>query len=87
MSNYSDAIAEYLANGGEVKRVETGTTAYNSRDIYNAIRNGEVACSVEDQITRESEAIYTAQRDAFDAAKYDGWSNDAALEYAMHAKP
>jgi hypothetical protein len=79
--------AAFLAKGGAVTRVESGVRAIESdRTIYAAMREGKRAAADSVAMTRASESRWEAQVGAYHAAKADGWSDDAARDYADHAK-
>ena len=80
-------VAAFEAKGGKVQKVSEGERAIESdRAIYAAMRNGGRVAADVVRTDRESERLAHAQRDAFDAAKYDGWTNDDAYQYAQEAK-
>jgi hypothetical protein len=79
--------AEFAARGGKVTRVEQGERAIESdRTIYAAMRNGTRAAADAVEMARASEAHWDRKQDAFRAAIHSGWSREAALDYAEHAK-
>ena len=79
--------AEFAARGGQVTRVATGERAIESdRKIYAAMREGKRAAGDAVEMARASEARWERQQDAFRAALHSGWSREAALDYAEHAK-
>jgi len=78
--------AEFAARGGKVTRVETGERAIsNDRIIYAAMREGKRAAADVVEIASVSEARFERQQEVFRAAKYDGWSDRDALDYAQEA--
>jgi hypothetical protein len=78
--------AEFAARGGKVTRVQEGERAIeNDRTIYAAMREGKRAVGAVAEISSASEARFERQQEAFRAAKYDGWSNSDALDYAQEA--
>jgi hypothetical protein len=78
--------AQFAARGGKVTRVETGARAIESdRKIYDAMRNGTRAAADAVDRATASEAHWERQQEAFRAAKYDGWTDAAALDYAQEA--
>lgn len=80
-------MAAFEAKGGKVTKVEEGKRAIESdRTIYAAMREGVRATADEVRVERTVEQAATAMRDAFDAAKYDGWTDANAYEYAQEAK-
>lgn len=82
-----EMIAEYKAKGGKVTRVEEGAHAIsNPRRIYEAIRDGSRAAADDVESCRKAEDRAERENEAFRAAKYDGWTDSAALEYAQRAK-
>jgi hypothetical protein len=84
---YADMIAAFAAKGGKVQTIESGVRAIESdRTIYAAMREGKRAAADAIVADRRAESRATAQRDAFDAAKYDGWTDAAAHEYSQEAK-
>jgi len=79
--------AEFAARGGKVTRVADGERAIESdRTIYRAMREGKRAVADAVEISRASEARWERQQEAFRAAKYDGWSDVEALDYAQEAR-
>lgn len=89
-------MAEYLARGGKVTKLGAGERAISrasaDKEFYKAQRTGEIVLT--DKALAEKEATeYEAameryaerRRDAFMAAKMDGWGTDEALEYANTA--
>ena len=79
--------AAFAAKGGQVTRVESGVRAIESdRTIYAAMREGKRAVADDVAMTRESEVRWEAQIGAYHAARADGWNDDAARDYADHAK-
>jgi hypothetical protein len=79
--------AEFAARGGKVTRVESGARAIESdRKIYAAMRNGTRAAADAVDTATASEAQWERQQEAFRAAKYDGWSDADALDYAQEAR-
>lgn len=80
-------IAAFEAKGGKVQKIEEGTRAIeNDRAIYAAMRNGGRVAADAVRADRASERKANAQRDAFDAAKYDGWNDADAYTYSQEAK-
>lgn len=80
--------AAFAARGGVVQTVAAGVRAIESdRTIYAAMREGKLAAADSVRAARESEAACEARHGAYHAARADGWSRDAALDYADHAKP
>lgn len=78
--------AEFEARGGKVKRVETGERAIESdRAIYAAMHNGTRARADAIVQSERSEARWERQQEAYRAAKFDGWSDADASDYAEHA--
>jgi hypothetical protein len=78
--------AQFAARGGKVTVVETGLRAIESdRAIYRAIRDGGLVASDAVESARASESDWERQQDAFRSAKYDGWTDAAALDYAQQA--
>ena len=78
--------AAYAAKGGKVETVATGARAIESdRTIYAAMREGTRAVADSVAQTRRSESRWEAQVGAYHAAKADGWSDSAALEYGATA--
>jgi len=78
--------AQFAARGGMVTRVDSGVRAIESdRAIYRAMREGGRVPADAVQMARASEAHWERQQDAFRAAKYDGWTDADALEYAQEA--
>lgn len=82
-----DALkAEFAARGGKATVVAQGTRAIESdRAIYRAMREGGRVAADAVRETRNSEARYERQQEAYRAARYDGWSQSAALDYAGEA--
>lgn len=79
--------AEFAARGGNVTRVETGARAIESdRAIYRAMREGTRVAADAVEISRASEARWERQQEAYRSAKYDGWSDADALDYAQEAR-
>jgi hypothetical protein len=79
--------AEFAARGGKVTQVAEGERAIESdRTIYRAMREGTRAKADATVQSERSEARWERQQEAFRAAKYSGWSTEAALDYAEHAK-
>jgi hypothetical protein len=83
-----DALkAEFAARGGEVTRVAEGERAIESdRTIYRAMREGVRAKADAIVQSERSEARWERQQEAYRAAKFDGWSDADAADYAEHAK-
>ena len=78
--------AQFAARGGKVTRVESGARAIESdRKIYAAMRSGTRAAADAVDMATASEARWERQQEAFRAAKYDGWSDAEALDYAQEA--
>jgi hypothetical protein len=78
--------AEFAARGGKVTRVESGTRAIESdRAIYRAMREGGRVAADAVQAARDSESLYERQQEAYRAARFDGWSQAAALDYSQEA--
>jgi hypothetical protein len=78
--------AQFAARGGAVTRVETGVRAIESDSaIYRAMREGGRVAADGVQMARASESDWERQQDAFRSAKYDGWTDAAALDYAQQA--
>jgi hypothetical protein len=78
--------AAFLAKGGAVTRVESGVRAIESdRTIYAAMREGKRAVADTVRESRESESRWEAQVGAYHAARADGWSQTAAMDYAESA--
>ena len=79
--------AEFAARGGKVTHVADGERAIESdRTIYRAMRDGKRAVADAVEISRSSEVRWERQQEAFRAAKYDGWSDAEALDYAQEAR-
>jgi hypothetical protein len=79
--------AQFAARGGAVTRVEIGVRAIESdRKIYASMRNGTRAAADAVDLATASEARWERQQDAFRSAKYDGWSDADALDYAQEAR-
>jgi len=83
-----DALkAEFAARGGKVTRVAEGERAIESdRAIYAAMREGVRAKADAIVQSERSEARWERQQEAYRAAKFDGWSDADAMDYAEHAK-
>lgn len=80
-------VAAFEAKGGKVQQVPEGERAIESdRAIYAAMRNGGRVAADAVLADRDAERRTHTQRDAFDAAKYDGWTDANAYEYAQEAK-
>jgi hypothetical protein len=78
--------AEFAARGGKVTRVESGARAIESdRAIYRAMREGGRVAADAVRESRDSEALSERKQEAYRAARFDGWSQSAALEYANEA--
>ena len=81
-----DYMAEFLAKGGKVTQVATGVRAIESdKAIYAAMRDGGKVAADSEVIARESEAKAERRADAFRSAKYDGWTDSKAFDYADSA--
>jgi hypothetical protein len=66
-------MAEFLAKGGQVTKVDAGVRAIESdRTIYNAIRNGAKAVADDVAMCRASEQRYHRQHDAATEARMNG---------------
>jgi len=79
--------AQFAARGGNVNRVNEGVRAIKSdRAIYRAMREGGRVAADAVEIARASEARFERQQEAYRAARYDGWSQTEALDYAESAK-
>lgn len=79
--------AEFAARGGKVTRVADGERAIESdRTIYAAMREGVRAKADSTVQAARSEARWERQQEAYRAARYDGWSQSDAMDYAEHAK-
>jgi hypothetical protein len=79
--------AQFAARGGKVTQVAEGSRAIESdRKIYAAMREGKRVASDAVEMTRASEARFERQQEAYRAARYDGWSQAEALDYAENAK-
>lgn len=79
--------AEFAARGGKVTRVDEGARAIESdRKIYAAMRNGTRAAADAVEISRASEDRFERQQEAYRAARFDGWSQADALDYAQEAR-
>lgn len=84
--SYADLIAAFNAKGGKVQTIAEGTRAIESdRTIYAAMREGKRAVADSIVADRRAESLDHAKRAAFDAARYDGWNVNAALDYANEA--
>jgi hypothetical protein len=87
MTNNADLVAEFLARGGKVQKVETGARAIaDSRMIWNAAKEGVKVAGDAVREARESEYAYHAERDAFQAAKYSGMNTGDAYAYAQETR-
>ena len=82
-----DALkAEFAARGGKATQVAQGARAIESdRTIYAAMREGKRAAADAVKESRESESRHERQQEAYRAARYDGWSQSAALDYSGEA--
>jgi len=79
--------AEFAARGGQVTRVAAGTRAIESdRAIYRAMREGGRVAADAVEMARASEARFERQQEAYRAARFDGWSQSDALDYAQQAR-
>lgn len=80
-------VAEFEAKGGKVEKVEEGKKAIDAtdREYFCAMRDGKKLVGREKAAEIEAERSATAMEDAFRAAKYDGWTDAAAHEYAQEA--
>jgi hypothetical protein len=88
MIDLEKMVAEFEARGGKVEKIAEGERAIESdRKIYKAIRDGKRAAGDAVEIQRLSERRWEAQQEAYRAAKYDGWTDQDALDYANEAKP
>ena len=83
MSDYSALVAAFEAKGGKVAKIDSGVRAIeDEKSIYKAMQNGEKVAADDVAENRESEAKSHRREDAFASAKYDGWTDDKAHEYA-----
>lgn len=82
-----DALkAQFAAKGGKATVVESGKRAIESdRTIYAAMREGKRAMADAVAETHALEALFERQQQAFHAARADGWSTEAAHDYAESA--
>jgi hypothetical protein len=82
-----DALkAQFAAKGGKATVVESGVRAIESdRTIYAAMREGKRAMADAVVETHAMESLFERQQQAFHAAKADGWSTQAAHDYAESA--
>jgi hypothetical protein len=79
--------AEFAARGGQVTRVAEGARAIESdRAIYRAMREGGRVAADAVEMARANEAHFERQQEAYRAARYDGWSQADALDYAQEAR-
>lgn len=80
------AKAAFAAKGGKVETVAIGVRAIESdRTIWKAIQNGTRVAGDAVETARASEAKFHRQQDAYASAKYDGWNESDAQDYAQHA--
>jgi hypothetical protein len=82
-----DALkAEFAARGGKATVVAQGTRAIESdRTIYRAMREGKRASADDVVASAKAENRYEIMRDAYHAAKLQGWTDEDALEYGATA--
>ena len=74
-----DYVAQFLANGGKVKQIASGTRAIESdKRIYAAMRNGTKAESDDSRITRQAESRAELRRELFLQARFNGASIEQA---------
>lgn len=78
--------AAFAAKGGQVTRVESGKRAIESdRTIYAAMREGKRAAADSVRESRAMESRHETMVGAYHAARADGWSRDAAMDYGAAA--
>lgn len=83
----SALVSDFAANGGKVTQVVEGARAIESdRALYKAMRDGEKLASDEVRIARASEERQERKNEAYRAAKFDGWTEDAAQDYYDNIK-
>jgi hypothetical protein len=82
-----DALkAQFAAKGGKVAVVESGVRAIESdRTIYAAMREGKRAVADADRAYHKAESRHETMIGAYHAARADGWSTQAAHDYAESA--
>jgi len=81
------ATAAFLAKGAKIIVVAEGEKAIeNEKAVWRAMREGGRVAADTVVADRSSEYAAHAQRDAFDAAKYDGWNTADAHAYSQEAK-
>ena len=82
-----DALkAQFASRGGKVAVVESGKRAIESdRTIYAAMREGKRASADSVRESRQSESREERRHEVFHAARADGWSTEAAHDYAESA--